>query len=220
MRKRLAVTVLILVSILNFAWSVTVSSVYNNVVASEDFNELPRVGTQFKDDKNNVLIVNSSSEKVVIFDKISTRLPVEVGSKLTYAGNQHLLFLRTSLNQTSLGWSVSTALYPLKPLVLTGVTYSFNYKSFDGVYLTAGFETDVPLSKLWDTSFTLIEDGGIVGWCAAGILIKNNVAFVCTYGLSYRHFVGTFRWEVGYTCIESPNKLKYSSVFLGVGVSL
>lgn len=220
MGKRLAVLVLILVSILNLAWSATVSSVYENIVASEDFEGLPKVGTQFKDDKNNVLIVNSNSEKVVVFDKISTRSPVEVGSKLTYSGHQHLLFLRASLNHVSLGWSFSTVLYPLKPLVLVGSAFSFKYKTFDGVYVTAGFESDVVLSKLWNTSFTLIEDGGILGWCTAGILINKDISFVSCYGLSYRHFIGAFRWELGFSWVQASNNFKYYSPFVGVGVSL
>ncbi len=218
--RRLAVLVLILVSVVALAYSASVGFVYGNSVSSVDFSELPKVGRVFKDEANNVLIVNSSTEKVVVFDKISTHSPIEVGSKLSYAGPQNLLFLRASLNQTSLGWSISTVLYPLKPLVLTGVAYSFRTKTFDGGYITAGFESDVPLSKLWDTGFTLIEEGGITGWVTAGILIKNKVSFVSNYGLSYRHFVGSFRWEIGFSCIESPNNLKYSSTFLGVGVSL
>lgn len=220
MGKRLAVLVLLLVSILSFAWSASVSFVYGNVVSSVDFQELPKVGMQFKDENNNILIVSKSNENVVVFDRISTRSNVEVGSKLTHHGNQNLLFLRASLNHVSLGWSVSTVLYPLKPLVLIGVAFSFKSKSYEGVYLTAGFESDVVLSKLWDTHFTLIEDGGVTGWCTAGILLNKKVYFVSCYGLSYRHFINSFRWELGLSCIQVPNNLKHYSSFVGFGLSL
>ncbi len=220
MGKRLSVIVLILFSVLSFAWSASISYVYGNTVSSVDFEELPKVGTLFKDNNNNVLIVSNSSEKVVVFDRISTRSNIEVGSQLTSCGRQNLFFLRTSLNHASLGWSVSTNLYPLKPLVLTGAAFSFKSNSFNGVYITVGFESDVVLSKLWNTHFTLIEDGGFTGWCTAGVLLKDSVSFVCCYGLSYRHFIGSFRWEVGLSWIQVPNGLKSYSPFVGVGVSL
>ena len=219
MKKRLAVLVLILSFALSFVWSASVSFVYGNTVSSIDFEEFPKVGTVFKDEKNNVLIVNSSSEKAVVFDKISTRSTVEVGSELTNCSSQQLVFLRTSMNHTSIGYSRSTAFYPLRPVVLAGFAYSLTSKSYDGLYLTAGLESDVVLSKLWDTSFTLIEDGGVIGWCTAGILVKNGVSFVGSYGLAYRHYIGDIRWEAGYQWLQSSD-LKYSSGFLGVGMSL
>ncbi len=220
MRKRLSVVVLILLFVLNFAWCASISYVYGNTVSSVDFEELPKVGTLFKDNNNNVLIVSNSSEKIVVFDKISTRSNIEVGNQLTSYGRQNLVFLRVSLNHASLGWSVSTVLYPLKPLVLTGAVFSFKSNSFNGFYITAGFESDVVLSKLWNTHFTLIEDGGFTGWCTAGVLLNDKVSFVSCYGLSYRHFIGSFRWEVGMSWIQVPNDTKYYSPFVGVGVSL
>lgn len=220
MRKRLAVLVLILASALSFVWSDSISFVYGNSVSSVDFETLPKVGTVFKDEKNNVLIVSSSSEKAVVFDKISTRSSIEVGSQLTKKGLQQLLFLRGSMNHACLGYSLSTPLYPLKPLALTGIAYSSNFTSYDGFYLTLGFETDVALSKLWDTSFTLIEDGGFTGWCTAGVLVKKSVCFCSAYGLSYRHYLGPFRWEIGISCLQGVYGFKYVSGFVGAGVSL
>ncbi len=222
MIKRLALLVLILASSLSLVWSTTapkasINYVYGNSVASDTFEELPKVGTIFTDDKNNVLIVRDSNENVVVFDKISTRSTVEVGSTLTEKGLQKLLFLRASMNHAEVGYSMSTLLYPLKPLALSGVAYS---KTFDGVYFTLGFESDVVLSKLWDSNFTLIEDGGITGWCTAGVLVKKGVTFACLYGLSYRHYIGTLRWELGYESLHASQELKYSSAFLGVGISL
>ena len=220
MRKRLAVVILILVISLSFVWSASISYVYGNTVASVDFENLPKVGTIFKDDKNNVLIVSHSNEKAVVFEKISTHSQLEVGSPLTEKGRQQLLFLRASLNHTSLGYSLSTSLYPLRPLVLTGVAYSLKNKTYDGFYFTLGFESDIVLSKLWDTQFTLIEDGGFTGWFSAGILVKTSVYFVSSYGLSYRHYLGPFRWEVGMSFLQGSYGFKYSSTFLGLGVSL
>lgn len=220
MGKRLTLLVLVLISVLSFTWGASISFIYGNTVSSVDFDELPKVGTKFKDENNNILIVSSSSEKVVVFDKISTRSTMEVGSKLSSYGHQNLLFLRGSLNHASLGWSISTVLYPLKPLVLAGAAYSFKAKTFNGIYVTAGFESDIVLSKLWNTNFTLIEDGGITGWCTAGALFNNSVSFISCFGLSYRHFIGSFRWELGFSWIEVPNKLRFYSPFVGVGVSL
>ncbi len=220
MGKRLTLLVLIFVSFLSCAWSASISFIYGNTVSSVDFKELPKVGTVFKDDNNNVLIVSKSTKNAVVFDKISTHSNMEVGSKLTKYGHQNLLFLRASLNHVSLGWSISTVLYPLKPLVLTGTAFSFNSKLFNGFYLTAGFESDIVLSKLWSTNFTLIEDGGITGWCTAGILLSNNASFISCYGFSYRHFIGSFKWELGFSWIEVPNGLRYYSPFVGIGVSL
>ena len=220
MRKRLVIFILILASSLSFVWSDSVSFVYGNTVSSVDFQTLPKVGTVFKDENNNVLIVSSSNEKAVVFEKISTHSQVEVGSQLTRKGHQHLLFLRTSLNHTSLGYSISTSLYPLRPLVLTGVAYSQKNKTYEGFYFTLGFESDIVLSKLWDTQFTLIEDGGITGWCTAGVLVKNAAYFVSSYGLSYRHYLGSFRWELGMSFLQGSYGFKFSSAFLGLGASL
>ena len=233
MTKRLVILILILASVLSPAWSAstshastdyaTIGYVYGNAVASVDFKELPSVGTLVIDEENNILIVRDSSEKAVIFDKISTRSSIKVGNRLASLGYQHIIFLRASLNHVSLGYSLSTVLYPLKPLALVGISYptiTSNALAYDGAYFTLGFESDVVLSRLWDTSFTLLEDGGIMGWCTAGVFVKDKVSFVICYGLSYRHFIGNFRWELGLSWVKGSNSIRYYSPFVGVGVSL
>ncbi len=234
-KKTFALLFLLLFS-LSFVWCESIGYVYGNQVSSVDFEVLPKKGTMFKDSKNNVLIVEQSTENVVIFDRLSTRSKVEIGDSLKEKGRMHTIFARASLVNASIGYSFSTALYPIRPVFLCGFTFksllslgssdstSTNSSSSSSsvtnrIFVTAGFETDVLFSNLWDTSFTLVEDGGITGWCTVGAFVYPNIEFACSYGFSYRHYIGSFRWEVGLSCLRGVN-LKYYNSFVGIGVFL
>ncbi len=233
-KKTFAILLFILIS-LSCAWCASIGYVYKNQVSSIDFEVPPKAGTIFKDSKNNVLIVANSSENVVVFDRLSTNSKVEIGDNLKEKGRMHTIFARASFVNTSIvsvGYSVSTALYPIRPVLLCGFTFKplLSLGSFGSttastsssttkVFVTAGFETSFLFSTLWDTSFTLVEDGGINGWCTAGVFVYPNVEFACSYGFSYRHYIGSFQWEVGLSWLRSVS-LKYYTSFVGVGVFL
>ena len=196
-------------------WCATIGYVYGNQVSSVDFDVPPKVGTVFKDSKNNVLIVAKSLEKAVVFDRISTSSPVEEGSALTYKGRDHSIFARVSLANALVGYSVSTALHPVRPVVSAGFTYSTKR-----LFVSAGFEADVILSNLWDSSFTFIEDGGVLGWCTLGAFVLPSVAFACSYGVAYRHYIGSFRWELGVSWLRGTGSILYKTPYIGLGVSI
>ena len=241
-KKAVSLLVFILVS-LSCIWSASVSYVYGNQVSSIDFEVPPRVGTMFKDSKNNVLIVANNSEKVVVFDRLSTNSKVEIGDNLKDEGRMHTFFARASFinaSIVSIGYSFSTALYPIRPVLLCGFTFnplvslgssnstSTNSSTSNGssssssttrIFVTAGLETSVLFSNLWDTTFTLVEDGGINGWCTAGVFVYPNVEFACSYGFSYRHYIGSFQWEIGLSWLRSLT-FKYYTSFVGFGVFL
>ena len=206
---------LMLLATVSSVWCATIGYVYGNQVSSVDFDLPPKVGTVFKDSKNNVLIVAKSLENVVVFDRISTSSSVDEGSALTYKGRDHSVFARVSLANAIVGYSVSTVLHPVRPVALAGFTYSTKR-----LFVSAGFEADVILSNLWDSTFTFIEDGGVLGWCTVGAFVLPSVSFACSYGLAYRHYVGSFRWELGVSWLRGVDSLLYKSPFIGLGVSL
>ena len=213
-RKALVLFLLILVSV-SSVWCATVGYVYGNQVSPVDFDVPPKVGAKFVDSKNNVLIVAKSLENVVVFDRISTSSPVKEGSALTYKGRDHSVFARVSLANALVGYSVSTVLHPVRPVVLAGFTYSTKR-----LFVSAGLEADVILSNLWDSSFTFIEDGGVLGWCTLGAFVLPSFSFACSYGMAYRHYVGSFRWELGVSWLRGVDSLLYKSPFIGLGVSI
>lgn len=193
----------------------TVGFVYGNQVSSIDFNVMPRVGMEFRDSENNVLIVSKTNGNVVVFDRISTLSPVREGDILESNGRQHTVFSRVSLSNALVGYGVSTILHPVRPIALAGLTYEGGR-----VFAAVGLETDVSFSKLWDNSFTFIEDGGVLGWCALGAFMTPSIGFVCSYGLSYRHYIGAFRWELGVSWLKGTGGFLQNQPFLGIGVSL
>ena len=213
-RKALVLFLLLLVAV-SGVWCATIGYVYGNQVSSVDFDVPPKVGTKFVDSNNNVLIVAKSLEKTIVFDRISTSSPVEEGSALTYKGRDHSVFARASMANALVGYSVSTVLHPVRPVVLAGFTYSTKR-----LFVSAGLEADVILSNLWDSSFTFIEDGGVLGWCTLGAFVLPSLSFACSYGVAYRHYIGSFRWELGLSWLRGTGSLLYKTPYIGLGVSL
>jgi len=213
-RKALVLFLLLLVAV-SGVWCATVGYVYGNQVSSVDFDVPPKVGTKFVDSNNNVLIVAKSLEKSVVFDRISTSSSVEEGSALIYKGRDHSVFARVSMANALVGYSVSTVLHPIRPIVLAGFTYSTKR-----LFVSAGLEADVILSNLWDSSFTFIEDGGVLGWCTLGAFVLPSFSFACSYGVAYRHYIGSFRWELGLSWLRGVGSLLYKTPYIGLGVSL
>lgn len=206
---------LMLLATVSSIWCATIGYVYGNQVSSVDFDVPPKVGTVFKDSRNNVLIAAKSLEKAVVFDRISTSSPVEEGSALTYKGRDHSIFARVSLANAIVGYSVSTVLHPVRPVVLAGFTYSTKR-----LFVSMGLEADVILSNLWDSTFTFIEDGGVLGWCTVGAFVLPSVSFACSYGLAYRHYIGSFRWELGVSWLRGTGSILYKTPYIGLGVSI
>ena len=245
--KALLASVLLFVS-LSCLWSTapeadaTVGYVYGNMVSSMDFKTAPKVGTEFTDSNNNVLIVSKNVGNAVVFDRISTLSPVEEGDALMYDGRQHTVFARLSLTNAVVGYSVSTALHPVRPIAMAGFSFSSHLASslsatatstasyaasssfaVRDVFVVVGLETDVVFSKLWDSSLTFIEDGGVLGWCALGASVHPSLAFACSYGMSYRHFIGPFRWEIGLSWLRvvgSGVQRSSRTPFVGVGIAV
>jgi len=208
-------------------FSATVGYVYGNQISSVDFEELPKAGTVFKDSENNILVVGQSLENVVVFDKLSTHSKTKVGDTLIDNGRLHTIFVRASLHTATLGYSFTTSFYPLRPVVLGGFTFgkSATFRS----YVALGLETHVLFSNLWDSSFTLVEDGGLNGWCTFGAFVYPQVGFACSYGIAYRHYIRQFSWELGvswlrgiinYKSTGTTSTIKYNTTFIGIGICL
>lgn len=189
-------------------------------------------GQVYFDSAMNVLVVKSVHEvelesaesdfdavenyTVVEFDKLISRSGYQEGSELRRRGAVQSVYVVAGLNHSLLGYSFTSFLYPLYPVVMVGAGYDIpglNFSASSGVDVLAlaGVAVAVPIARMWDFDNTFIENGKISGYFAAGVAVPvfadavsssastslSDVTFAMSYGVSYRHNIGHFRWEVG-----------------------
>lgn len=200
MKKVLAAAVL-LILLAGCLFAGSISYIYGGSISSVDFEVLPARGTVFTDSQGNVLIVsrtykdNAFNDKVVVFDRLITRSDYELNSSLKQRSSLKNIGLYGSLGYSLVEFDMTCSLYPLRPAVMVGAAYAGGLGT--SALVLAGAKVCVPLSNLWDSSFTLIRNGGLSAWTGLGLCISGSVDFACAYGVSYRHSIGNFCWEAG-----------------------
>lgn len=191
--------------------------VFGNNLSSVSFEEKPSAGSVFCDENGNVLIARRYPSDATVFDIRYSKGPYERGCSLTSRGPVNTIGIMGGTKFALASYSVTTSWYPLEPLAVAGIDYSSGGVS---ALVGAGFRIVVPLANLWDAQFTMIQNGKFTGWCALGADIGSSVNFASIWGISYRHNLSSFYWELGYSRLDRPSALKVSSPYLGIGVDL
>lgn len=228
--KRLLVCAALLVLVALCAYASTTTFVYGSSISSIDMDQDVRVGQVYLDSSSNVLIVKSvlrdvdyggqENGTVVEFDKYISRGEHVFGSPLVRRGPIIGIGVYGGLRHSLARVSVTCALYPLYPVVMAGLGYDLEgAKAIDSLVL-GGFGVQFPIARLWDSDFTLIENGKIGAWCAFGLSISDSVTFAGSYGFSYRHNVGPFSWELGGMWLYRSGGKNLISPYIGLGVDI
>ena len=204
----------------------TTTFVYKGSISSTDMTSDVRKGQIYTDGSSNVLVVKSVHDGVTEFDKVISRGDYFSGNSLKSRGPLHSIGLYSGLYHSLVCYSVSCAIYPFFPVVMGGFGYNLvsafkggSLSVSDGLAL-AGVGVSFPLARLWNTKNTLIENGKITAWCAAGVSISSSVTFASSYGFSYRHNLGTFHWDLGAMWLYRNGGSNRISPYLGVGVDI
>lgn len=221
---------LVLIALCVNAGSISFS--YRSSNSSIDMSADVRVGQVYVDPSNNVLIVKSVLKDVdyggsalgdvVEFDKLISRGEYVSGSELKRRGPLFSAGVYVGLYSSLLHVSMTCVLYPIYPVVMAGVGYDLLSESvkMQDVLVLGGLGIAFPIARLWDSSFTLIENGKINAWCAAGISSSESVTFAFSYGFSYRHNVGPFNWELGGMWLQRLGEKSRISPYLGIGMDI
>lgn len=218
--KKLFLIIPLLLASIGSAFCASITYVYGNSISSVDVGNDYKKGQVFTDSSSNVLILRRFYQKpegpVAIFDKLISRDSYERNDVLNPRSAMNSIGVMGSLGYALASWSMTSALYPLQPLAMAGVTYGQDYGV--SILALAGAKVNVPLARLWDVKNTFIVNGKISGWGAAGISVSSSVTFACSFGFSYRHNVGAFSWELGATWLSVLGKERTLSPYLGIGV--
>ena len=218
--KKLSVSVLLLFVLIAGAFSASITYVYGNSISSVDVQGDYKVGQIFTDSSSNVLVLKRFYQKdegpVAVFDKLISRAPYKRDDVLSPRGALNSFGAIGGLSHSLAWWSMTTPLYPLAPVVMAGASYGPD--SGVGVLVLAGAKVNVPIARLWDSQHTLIVNGKLSGWGAAGASISSSVTFACSFGFSYRHNLGSFFWELGASWLWVLDRTKILSPYLGLGV--
>ncbi len=178
-------------------WAQSIEYIYRNTVSSTDL-ENPERGMVYVTDDNSIYIVQSVNGNAAMLDKVYTKGVPEIGTPLY---NRPLLITvcaSASMSRAMAEVSVTSPLYPIQPSLAAGYYYKLK-----NPFAMAGFSLDIPLSKVFSTSFTLLEDASIGGFAYLGAIIRRPLCFASIYGGGYRHSIGRFVWGVDYSRMNS-----------------
>lgn len=198
-------------------WSQSVEYIYRNTVSSTNLED-PERGMVYVTEDGSIFIVQSVSSGAAMLDKIYTKGVVEKDTELFNRGVLTTVSASVSMNRAMASASVTSALYPVQPSVAGGYYYKLKKP-----FAMAGFTVDIPLSKVFPTSFTLLEDASVGGFAYVGAIVRKPLAFAAVYGGGYRHSIGRFLWGVDYsrmTGFASDLTLKDGTVSVVLGVRL
>ena len=193
----------------------TVGYVYGNNVSSADMAGVPR-GQVCTDSDGNILITRKTAGDIVMFDRLVTRTAIQRGSELTERGPFISLTARGGLNNALVTFGMTTPLYPFSPIVMAGVTYG--KEAGTTALVLAGAEVAVPLARLWDASNTFVVNGRFTGAGAVGVAIGSSVRFASCYSFGFRHSIGTFCWEAGFSWLKVSSNGSHWTPYAGIGV--
>ena len=234
--RRIATLVAILVFSAFCVNAATMTFVYGSSISSIDMGSDARTGQIYTDQSGNVVAVKAIHEnvelgggktgKVVEFDKLISRGDYVTGSKLERRGMMSSLSVYGGLYHSMASCSITCPIYPFHPVLMAGVDYDLVSAMKRGSFTVsealalAGIGVSFPIARLWDSGFTLIENGKVTAWCAAGVGISDSVTFALSYGFSYRHNVGSFHWELGGMWLYRIGGSNLISPYLGFGVDI
>ncbi len=214
----------------------TMTFVYGSSISSIDMDEDVGNGQIFIDQNGNVMAVKAVHKDVGIgggavgtvveFDKLISRGDYVSDGVIKRRAPLSSISIYSGLYHSVASYSLTTAVYPFYPVLMAGVDYdlvsAFSGGSFSvsDALVLAGVGVSFPLARLWDSPFTLIQNGKVCAWLAAGVGISDSVTFANSYGFSYRHNVGFFHWELGGMWLYRTGARNLISPYLGFGVDI
>lgn len=212
--RKLLVLIIIVLCICPL-WAQSIEYIYRNTVSSTDL-ENPERGMVYVTDDNSIYIVQSVNGNAAMLDKVYTKGVPEIGTPLYNRPLLATVSVSASMNRAMAEVSVTSPLYPVQPAVAAGYYYKLK-----NPFAMAGFSLGIPLSKVFSTSFTLLEDASIYGFAYLGAIIRKPLCFASIYGGGYSHSIGRFVWGVNYSRMNSFSDsliLKDGSVSVVLGV--
>ena len=213
--RRIVVSLLSCLVLCCSLYAGTVGYVYGNNISSADMAGVAR-GHVYTDSDGNILITRKTAGEIVMFDILVSRTGIQKGSELTGRSSFKTLSAWGGLNHTVASFSMTTGLYPFNPIVMVGVTYGNETGTM--ALILAGAEVVVPLARLWDSSNTLIRNGKFTGSGAVGVGMGSSTMFASNYCFGYRHNIGTFCWEAGFSWLRLSDSISVWTPYAGIGV--
>ncbi len=215
--RRIISALIILILICSSLYAGSISYVYGNNISSVTMGDGVSRGQVYTDEQGNILIVRKVRDNVVMFDKLISKATYQRDSELTKRGPLNTITVMGGINHTLASYSITTPIYPFSPVVMGGLSYG--QKKGVRALVLAGIDVTVPLARLWDTSSTFIQNGKLVGWGTAGIsIVRTGVTFASSYGFCYRHNIGSFCWNAGFSWLFVQDKYSIWTPFAGVGI--
>jgi len=170
----------------------TIQYSYRGLLSSTDLED-PSRGTVYKDDKGSIYIVSRTHKEASILERIYTYGLPSAGTPLTRRSALKMVDVVSNLKDVGARFSFTCSLYPFRPAIEAG--FSLRYKK---PYVMAGLAVEIPLSKVFRSDFTLVEDGSIQCHVLGGILISNTVRSHLSWGICYRYGIGKVVIGAGY----------------------
>ena len=215
--RRIISALIILILFCSSLYAGSISYVYGNNISSVTMGDGVSRGQVYTDEQGNILIVRKVRENVVMFDKLISKATYQRDSELTKRGPLNTISVMGGINHALASYSITTPIYPFSPVVMGGLSYG--QKKGVRALVLAGIDVTVPLARLWDTSNTFIQNGKLVGWGTAGIsIVRTGVTFASSYGFCYRHNIGSFCWNAGFSWLFVQDKYSIWTPFAGVGI--
>ena len=190
--RRIILTVFFLIILLPLGAS-TIQYSYRGLLSSTDLED-PSRGTVYKDDNGSIYIVSRTHKEASILERIYTYGVPAAGTPLTKRSALKMIDAVTNLNNIGVRFSFTCSLYPFRPAVEAG--YSIRSRK---PYVMAGLAVEIPLSKVFRSDFTLVEDGSVQCHVLGGVTISNTVKSHLNWGICYRYGIGKVVIGVGYS---------------------
>ena len=210
--KKVISFVLLLFVVLACTFAEDITYVYDGRISSSSFEEMPEVGSVYCDSNSNILIVSNTNSGIVAFDKFITKGDYSIGNSLNQRSNINSLTLNASLDSCFIDYSFTCSWYPFCPVVSVGTTWTGT------VMILAGAQVMVPLTNMWDSKNSLVQNGKLKAIATIGASVYPEFKFACLYGFSYSHNIDSFRWEVGANVLGVKGVEKPLSPYIGLGV--
>lgn len=171
----------------------TIQYNYRGLLSSTDL-ENPSRGTVYTDEKGSIYIVSRTYKDASILENIYTYGIPSAGTELTKRSSLKMVDAVTNLNDFGVRFSFTCSLYPFRPAIEAGFSVKKKVP-----YAMAGLAVEVPLSKVFRSNFTLVEDGSVQAHVLAGVEFSKKVRYHHSWGISYRYGIGKVVFGVGYS---------------------
>jgi len=195
----------------------TITYVYRGSLSSIDL-ENPKRGNVYTSENGNIFTVSKVHNGAAMLDRIYTKTAPRKGDVITRRGPLHTLEAVTTVKDAGVRYSISSFLYPFRPVAEGG--YSFYFKV---PYVMGGLAIDLPLSKLVRSGFTIFEDASVQAHVTAGVLFTKTNCFAVRWGISYKLAINKFILSAGFSrsyFVRKNYDARYSGLTLSAGVRL